>query len=486
MSNTYNYGMIFGFSHALIKNLIKMKLKIYQIILISIFSGLLFSSCKKTVDPSPPAGNGFASLKVPEGFAWSTLNKSDFSIQIVDYKGNESLEMDGFPLDATDFNGNLLQRSSIIDGKASFYLELNKSIDNVNFVLPSNGISHTISLSNPNKNFELPQNFKETKVFTDSDHDGVFDDFDKFPDDPNRAYQIFYPSPYNESTLKSTTGQFTIWYYQVFEDLWPYKGDYDFNDLTLKVRMVVNTNSSNKWTDGTFDFYVWTNGASIDLGCGLEFFQYNGTQGSQIKLKYLSNDAISLVNGTYDPTLTMMDPSMENGIIIFNKVDDVKNIDYWNTGVGNNYNPETSFLSFGWTTTTPTLMRMYMYLFYTSDRGHEIRFIGLPPTLGMNTSLLRTGEDNSPIIPWNYTAGTQFLFPNNPPFFANYYKHPWSIEIEYSGNLKVAFEKVSIIDAFPQFQAWAESGGTVNTNWYQFPVADPTKVFDVSSLIPPK
>jgi len=462
-----------------------MKAKIYSVVLLSIIAGLMFTSCKKTVDPPQPTGEGFEALQVPEGFTWSTLNKTHFKVQIADASGNPSDELNNFPLDATDLFGNLLQRVTIKEGIASYYLELNKSITDVRFYSPSHEISQVISLNEATKKFHLPSTLKAIKEFTDSDGDGVFDDFDDFPADPELAYQVFYPSPYQKTALKSGddyTG--IIWYYQMFEDLWPSKGDYDLNDLIIKLRMVTNFNGSNEWTSGSFSFYVWTNGANLNLGCGIEFFDYLENVGDKFRLRYLYADQINLEPGY---TIQGEDPDVDNSFIIFNNADDFKSIDYTNTGIGLSANPMADSLRFDYTVSPPTVwMAAYMYLYYTSDRSHEVRPIGMPPTIAANWSLLGTSSDASPTAAWNYTPGTDFLYPYDPPFFATNLGHPWGIELEFGGDLKVAFEQISIVDAFPDFVEWAESGGTINTDWYENPVADPTKVFDVASLVPSK
>lgn len=465
-------------------------MKIYQFVLISIFAGILITSCKEKIETYPPSGKGFESLQVPEGFTWSTLNKSHFQVQIVDVSGNPSSELNGYPLDATDLKGNLLQRVTVIDGKASYYLELNKSINDVRFYAPTHEIEHVIGLDIQTKQFQLPAALKSVKAYTDTDGDGVFDDFDDFPTNPDLAYQVFYPSPYNNSSLKSGDESYIVWYYQMFEDLWPSKGDYDLNDLIIKLRMVTNFDGSNNWISGTFDYYVWTNGASINLGCGMEFFNWVSNTGDKLNLQYLNADQITLVPGSYNPEITMPDPQVNNAFIIFNNADMAKGTDYWNTGAGLSANPMDSYLSFSYDVAPPTQnghMAAFMYLFYTDDRGHEVRPIGMPPTTAGTWSLLGTGSDASPTTAWNYTPHVAtFSYPYDPPFFATTLRHPWGIELEFGGDLKVAFEKVSILDAFPQFKDWAESGGTENTTWYENPVADPTKVFDVGALIDTK
>ena len=445
------------------------------------------TSCKKNVDPTPPNASGFEALQVPDGFTWSTLNKSHFTVQVVDAGLNPSAGLNGYPLDATDLNGNLLQRVTVKEGKASYYLELNKSINDVRFYAPTHEIEHVIKLDNQTKQFQIPANLKSVKSYTDTDGDGVFDDFDDFPSNPDLAYQVFYPSPYGNTSLKSGDDTQIVWYYQMFEDLWPSKGDYDLNDLTIKLRMVTNFDAESNWISGTFDYYIWTNGAALNLGCGMEFLNWVGSEGDKYQFQYLNANQITLVPGSYNESLTMPDTQVNNGFIIFNNADLAKGTDYWNTGVGQSADPMASHLSFDYEVAPPTQnghMAAFMYLFYTDDRGHEVRPIGMPPTTAATWSLLATGSDASPTAPWDYTPHVAtFLYPYDPPFYATAAKHPWGIELAYEGNLKVAFEKVDIIDAFPQFKVWAESGGTENTYWYEYPVNDPSKVVDVGALI---
>lgn len=465
-----------------------MKTKLLQLISVFLMVSLIFSSCKKSVNSLPnETTNNFDDLEIPEGFTWSTLNKSVIKVMITDMQGNPTTTLNGFPLDVTDLQGNRLVRSSIINGETEFYLELNKSIKEVKLVAPSIEMSQTITLGEETYSLKVANvSFKNSYI--DSDQDGVYDVFDDFPNDGNLAYTMTYPLPYQEldlksgSNLKSTQGGFTIWYYQIYEDLWPSKGDYDFNDLSLKIKMVVNTNASNKWASGRFDVYVWTNGAAIDLGCGIDFYKYNGTSAGKQIHEYMQDGVISLVEGSYNPAFTKIDPVTENAIVVFNKVDDVKAIDYWNTGVGLSHNPMESFVSFEWSSSNPQNMRAYTYLFYTNDRGHEIRTINLPPTQGINMNLLGTVADNSPTT-WNWNPGTKFKVPADNPFFVTRDLHPWGIEIEWDGNLSVPAEYVSILDAFPQFKDWAESGGVNNTKWYKKPSSNPALVFNVGELV---
>ena len=55
---------------------------------------------------------------------------------------------------------------------------------------------------------------------TDTDNDGVADEDDDYPSDPYRAYNNYYPAQGVYGTV-------------AFEDNWPNKADYDFNDLVV-------------------------------------------------------------------------------------------------------------------------------------------------------------------------------------------------------------------------------------------------------------
>jgi hypothetical protein len=67
----------------------------------------------------------------------------------------------------------------------------------------------------------------------DTDADGATDFVDSFPDDPNLAYENYYPSQSFFGSL-------------AFEDLWPSRGDYDFNDLVIDYQFKEILNANNE------------------------------------------------------------------------------------------------------------------------------------------------------------------------------------------------------------------------------------------------
>ena len=67
----------------------------------------------------------------------------------------------------------------------------------------------------------------------DQDLDGVPDNSDDYPTDPTKAFNNYTPSKSGYSSL-------------AYEDLWPGKGDYDFNDMVITYRFNEITNAQNQ------------------------------------------------------------------------------------------------------------------------------------------------------------------------------------------------------------------------------------------------
>jgi hypothetical protein len=92
----------------------------------------------------------------------------------------------------------------------------------------------------------------------DTDGDGVKDTDDEYPNDPLRAFNNYYPS---------ATGKATV----AFEDLWPYKGDYDLNDVVVDYRYKVVTNAGNNVKDVNANYTLRASGGIIQNSFAVEF-----------------------------------------------------------------------------------------------------------------------------------------------------------------------------------------------------------------------
>ncbi|MEM8907021.1 MAG: LruC domain-containing protein, partial [Bacteroidota bacterium] len=98
----------------------------------------------------------------------------------------------------------------------------------------------------------------------DADGDGINNDEDPDPKDPNQQFPHYIPSAKTFGTL-------------AYEDLWPQKGDYDFNDFVLNIRETVITNASNDIYRIKLDFKVLSMGGNYNNDFCIALPDPNGT-----------------------------------------------------------------------------------------------------------------------------------------------------------------------------------------------------------------
>lgn len=273
--------------------------------------------------------------------------------------------------------------------------------------------------------------YKATVNPEDNDGDGVTNDNDAFPDNPDIAFVDEYPYGNN-------------FYFHLFEDLWPGKGDYDFNDIVMKTKLYVHLNSNNKLVGGRVNSQVYWIGGGIPRGVGMEWFKSNG---SGNKLAYLPENTTSFA----EPNNVVTDPAVNNAVKLFDG------------NIINSLN-ETVDFTFTWDNSLGgDLLNVMVYIY--NSRPHEVHMYGYPPTSAADMSLFDTKDDASQTN-WDWTPEDYFTIPAD--FYKTSTNLPWGLEI-ITDNFRVPNEKTPIIDAYPMFKEWAESGGTINKQWYKNP-----------------
>lgn len=253
----------------------------------------------------------------------------------------------------------------------------------------------------------------------------------------------------------------------------------------------MTTNNRNYIVGGHVKWYIWSIGSSKNFptGLGHEFTKYIPQES---RFEYM--DPMSLTNYTSEFEALYRDPgtNASNNLILYDNVFDHLDPYYNNCGDG-----ETEGQTWGVPGTPIKIeydfsinqnqklrgLALWPYLFLTNDNGRQVRTYGMPPSATADMGLLNTGQDVSPTS-WDWTPGNSFVYPltGASSFYKTENLHPWGLEI-VATNFKVPLEKVSILEAYPQFQDWAESGGTENLNWYENP--DESKVFDVMPYFEP-
>ncbi len=276
---------------------------------------------------------------------------------------------------------------------------------------------------------------------TDTDTDGIPNNFDDYPTDPTRAFNNYYPSKTSVGTL-------------AFEDLWPGQGDYDFNDMVIDYNFNQITNGQNQVVEIKANIILKAMGASFKNGFGIQL--------------PVSPSLIASVTGTelHENIITLNSNGTESGqskatIIAFDN--GYKILPYpgfpsmgVNTTPGATYvQPDTLKISI--TLTTPTALSAIglppynPFLFVDQDRGHEIHLVNHAPTDLVNPSFFGTLSDDSDPI-----AGRYYVTDNNLS---------WAIDV--AGPFEYPVEKAEITQTYLKFIPWGESSGSVYYDWYQ-------------------
>lgn len=274
----------------------------------------------------------------------------------------------------------------------------------------------------------------------DADGDGASDDFDEYPNDPDRAFNNYYPSEGNYGTLG-------------FEDLWPYKGDYDFNDLVVDYNFNTVTNANDNAVETFVTLRVRAIGAAYKNGFGIEL--------------PISPDAVSQVTGDFSLTQNIISTNSKNlenaqskaVIVFFDNAFDLLPHPGDGTGVntrdGATYvEPvEINFLiSYAYPVSVDNLGQAPFnpFIFVNGERGREIHLKNYAPTDLVDTNLFGEGQDAS--VPGQ---GYYYKTENNLPWAINIVE-----EFDYP------LEKTEIINGYNYFAQWAESGGSQYPDWY--------------------
>ncbi len=240
-----------------------------------------------------------------------------------------------------------------------------------------------------------------------------------------------------------------------FEDMWPWEGDYDFNDVVVDYRFEIHTNSQNYIKSVTGTFVLKAFGASYRNGFG---FQFSGkidpalltVSGSQLFENYIKLSNNGTENGQSKPTIIVFDNTF--GLMRHPGV-----------GIGVNTDPaapyvdpatvviEINFPANTYKYNDLDIAGFNPFVIIDGVRGREVHLPDYEPTDLMDRSLLTTGDDDS------------------NPSIGRYYKNlrnlPWGISLYESFDYPI--EKAEITDAHLKFDDWAVSSGTLYPDWFK-------------------
>ncbi len=278
-------------------------------------------------------------------------------------------------------------------------------------------------------------------VVKDTDGDGVRDDLDAFPLDPERAARRFYPSA-------------TGYGYLTFEDNWPNKGDFDMNDVVVGYRVMEILNARNEVVDLTLTYAITARGGTAEDGFG-------------VHLPGVAPNAINLATSTLkiqNQAPVALAPESGQTDVVFILSPNVKTL----TPTSGSW-PCSSF--FNTVSKCPRFAPVplvaeihfqqpvsrsqlgippYNPFIYRFTRGREIHLVDHPPTAKADPKLFGTGDDAS-----NPAQGRYYRTTTNLPWVLNE-PETWRHPAEWN----------DVANAYLDFAPWAGSNGATAANWY--------------------
>lgn len=240
-----------------------------------------------------------------------------------------------------------------------------------------------------------------------------------------------------------------------FEDLWPGKGDYDFNDMVIDYQFKIISNLSNNVDEITGTFVLKAFGASFENGFGFQLA--DGID---------PNDVTVTGTGLTENIITLNPSGTEAGqtkatIIVFDNA--FAHMPHPGIGIGVNTTPGAPYVApVTFTVKMVFKPNTYSYndlaigsfnpfLIVNKVRGHEVHLPNDEPTDLADLSLFGQWEDNSD--------------PANGKYYITVLNHPWAINIYEKFDYPI--EKQDILGVHLKFAEWATSSGVLFPDWYK-------------------
>ncbi len=289
------------------------------------------------------------------------------------------------------------------------------------------------------KPFEIDNISSTYNSDPDTDKDGVLDREDDFPNDPLRAYNDFFPSEDDFGTL-------------AFEDLWPAKGDYDFNDLVVDYRFNQVRNSENLIVEILATISLRAIGGSFHNGFGFELpfskTLIDGIDGQELQEGIVNLESNGTETGSENATVIVFEDAWNyirvTGVSFVNTYSDAAQAEPYV------FNLQIRFTE-GLTDEEAGSPPYNPFIFINGDRSREVHLYGNQPTDLMNLELFGTGDDYS-----NTGSAAYFKTASNLP---------WALDIPASFDYPE--EKNPVNEAYLNFIEWAETAGSSRNDWYQ-------------------
>lgn len=225
-----------------------------------------------------------------------------------------------------------------------------------------------------------------------------------------------------------------------FEDIWPYKGDYDMNDVVIKYKSTTYCNSDWMITGAVDTFVFLHNGAQYENGFGYQM----GIPATAIEKIIVESDYTCQGQG--------LDASLDKATVML--FDDGKKVAPGTVFVVKVWLKDPSSPIFGYTF-APYNPFITINGFLNQGRK-EVHLVNYAPTFKADLSLLGYGNDLSD--------------PEKGIYYVSDAKFPFAFNLDRAKEYVIPTEAQRIDNFYPQFNDWVSSDLKDFTDWYLHPV----------------
>jgi len=240
-----------------------------------------------------------------------------------------------------------------------------------------------------------------------------------------------------------------------FEDLWPSKGDYDFNDLVIDYQFEITTNTNNYVENVVGTFTIRAIGASLENGFGFQLSDAIDPADLTVTGYSLKENIVTLSgNGTEvgqsTPTIIVFDNAYQEmthpgGGIGINTSENAPYVTPVTLTINIDFTPNT------YTYNELNISGFNPFIFVNKNRSVEVHLPDYLPTALADVNLFGTLNDDS-----NPATGKYYKTENNLPWAINIYE-----------SFDYPMEKQQIVWAYLKFAEWATSEGASFDDWYK-------------------
>lgn len=269
---------------------------------------------------------------------------------------------------------------------------------------------------------------------SDIDGDGIINQLDEYPEDPIATGNIYTPSKLGFGTL-------------AFEDNWPAKGDYDFNDLVVRYKVKALINGNNDVARLIIELRLTAAGGEFQNGFGIQLPMVESViesvTGHNAISSMVNNKGLEL--GQSKPTIIAFTNSLNElggGNVInadpgkskvekkvYTLVVDFSELIPASSVAGAPYNP---------------------FIFINNERGRECHLRDQLPTDLADADFYGNNDDTS-----DPNEGRYYVSENNVPFAIN-----------IAHQFRYPVEGTRIDRAYNHFIFWGASNGVSRRDWY--------------------